>query len=75
MRDTDPDIFAAALLMSLEECADVLTWTDEPELLDGPRPGYTRVQVAAARLKSRWNEPPSAAMVLGVAMLAYWRSR
>lgn len=43
--------------MTEEEAADILTWTDEPELLAQPgerAPTFPPHLVAAARIKSAW---------------------
>ena len=48
------ETLSLALTMSEDEACEILTWTDEPELLDGPAPYFSADQIAAARIISDW---------------------
>lgn len=67
-------VFLRALEMTDAEACDVITWTDEPELIavfpGDPGPDFTAEQIAAARLRAIWNEPTPAEQAAVIAACA-----
>lgn len=65
--------YLRALRMTDLEAAEILTWTDEPELIAAPGqtpPAFSPEDVAAARLKSDWTRPTAAESAAIIAQAA-----
>jgi len=64
---------AAALAMTPQRAAEILTWTDEPDLIAEAGqlvPVFTAEEVAAARLHCGWNAPTPTESAAAIALAA-----